>query len=174
MFEEAPGQLSGDKPAIAFVNTTGPIVKNARVQRSIRNFVMRDHGKARRRGDKGKSTDKAVATEPVPAVPKLTIVGNASLEYFSSVQLVKAAQGSHCDFPGCMELPTPTPTPRHLTHERGPFYCNNHLQVTVSSSNRVPSISRFSTGRIDPFIPYPITMTPRVQRLVDHGQSILM
>jgi hypothetical protein len=172
VFEEASGQSCGDKPAIAFVNTTGPIFKNAGVQRSIRNFVMRDHGKARRRGDKGKSAEKLVARDLVPAVPKLTVVANASPEYFSSVQLVKAAQGSHCAFPGCMELPTPTP--RHLTHEGGPFYCNNHFQVTVSGSNLVPSISRFSTGRIDPFIPYPVTMTPRVRQLVDHGQSILM
>jgi hypothetical protein len=172
VFEESSGQPCGDKPAIAFVNTTGPIFKNAGVQRSIRNFVMRDHGKARRRGDKGKSAEKPVAGDLVPAVPKLTVVANASPEYFSSVQLVKAAQGSHCAFPGCMEQPTPTP--RHLTHENGPFYCNNHLQVTISGSNPVPSISRFSTGRIDPFIPYPVTMTPRVRQLVDHGQSILM
>jgi len=172
VFEEAPGQSGGDKPAIAFVNTTGPFAKNARVQRSIRNFVMRDYGKARRRRDKGKGTDKPVATELVPAVPKLTIVANASPEYFSSVQLVKAAQGTRCAFPDCMQLPTQTP--RHLTHEGGPFYCNNYLQVTVSGSNPVSSISRFSTGRIDPFIPYPITMTPRVRQLVDHGQSILL
>jgi len=168
MFEEAPGQSGGDKPAIAFVNTTGPIVKNARVQRSIRNFVMRDHGKARRRGDKGKTADNPVAAESVPAVPKLTVVANASPEYFSSVQLVKAAKGSRCTFPDCMELPTSTP------HEGGPSYCNNHLHVAVSGSNLVPNISRFSTGRIDPFIPYPITMTPRVRQLVDHGQCILM
>jgi hypothetical protein len=172
MFEEAPGQSGGDKPAIAFVNITGPIAKNARVQRSIRNFVMRDHGKARRRGDKGKTADNPVAAEPVPAMPKLTVVANASPEYFSSVQLVKAAKGLRCAFPGCMELPTPTP--RHLTHEGGPLYCNNHSHVAVSGSSLVPSISRFSTGRIDPFIPYPITMTPRVRQLVDHGQYILM
>ena len=129
---------------------------------------MRDHGKARRRVDKGKGTDKLVATESVPAVPKLTVVANASPEYFSSVQSVKAAQGSRCTFLGCMELPTLTP--RHLTHEGGPYYCNDHLQVAVYGSNPVPSISRFSAGRIDPFIPYPITMTPRVCQLVDHGQ----
>jgi hypothetical protein len=132
---------------------------------------MRDHGKARRRVNKGKGTDRPVATESVPAVLKLTVVANASPEYFSSVQLVKAAQGSRCAFPGCMELPTPT---RHLTHEGGPYYCNNHLQGAVYGSNPVPSISRFSAGRMDPFIPYPITMTPRVRQLVDHGQCILM
>jgi hypothetical protein len=172
VFEEAPGQSFGGKPAIAFVNITGPINKNARVQRSIRNFVMRDHGKARRRGDKGKTAEKPVTTEPVPAVPKLTVVANASPEYFSSIQLVKAAQGSHCTFPGCMELPTPIL--HQSTYDGGPFYCNLHLQATASGSNPVPSISRFSTGRIDSFIPYPITMTPRVRQLVDHGQSILM
>ena len=172
MFEEAQGQPFGDKPNIAFVNATGPIVKNARVQRSIRNFVMRDHGKARRRGHKGKSTDEPVATEPVPAAPKLTVVANASPEYFSSVQLANAAQSSRCAFTDCMELPTPTP--RHLMHEGDLFYCNNHLQVTASGSSPMLSISRFSTGRIDPFISYPITMTPRVRQLVDHGKCILM
>jgi hypothetical protein len=172
VFEEPVGQAREGKSTIAFVNTTGPIVKNAGVQRSIRNFVMRDHGKARRRGDKGKSTDKPVSTEPVPAVPKLTVVADASPEYFRSVQLVKAAHDSHCAFPGCIELPMPAP--RHLIHEGGPFYCKNHLQVTVYGSNPVPSISRFSTGRIDPFISYPIAMTPRVRQLLDHGQSILM
>jgi hypothetical protein len=131
---------------------------------------MRDYGRARRRTDKNKSDEKPANTEPVPAVPKLTVVANASPEYFSSVQLVKAAQVSHCAFPGCMELPTPTL--RHWTHEGGPFYCSDHLQVTISGSNTVPSISRFSTGRIDPFIPYPVTITPRVRRLMDHGQSI--
>jgi hypothetical protein len=171
VFEETQTQPY-NKPAIAFVNTSGPIVKNARVQRSIRNFVMRDYGKARRRNDKGKGVDKSITTELAPAVPKLTVVTNASSEYFSSVQLVKAAHDLHCAFPGCMGLPTPSL--RHLTNEGGPFHCNNHLQVTVSGSNTIPSISRFSTGRIDPFVPYPITTTPRVRQLMDHGQSILM
>lgn len=167
MFDEGPSQLHGNKPAIAFVNTTGPIVKNARVQRSIRNFVMRDHGKARRRGDKGKTTHKPVATESVPATPRLTVVSNASPEYFSSVQLVKAAQSSPCNFIGCRELLTPTLG--HLALDSRPFHCPKHLQATASGSSIIPSISRFSTGRIDPFIPYPITMTPRIRQLVDHG-----
>jgi hypothetical protein len=159
--------MSEGKSALAFVNTTGPIAKNARVQRSIRNFVMRDHGKARRRADKSNGAEKAAATKPVPAAPKLTVVADASPDYLSSVQLVKAAKASRCAFPGCMSLPTSILC--SLTNEGGPFYCNDHLHVAASSSTPGPSISRFSAGRIDPFIPYPIEMTPRVRQLVDHG-----
>ncbi len=127
---------------------------------------MRDHGKARRRGGKGKSINRQVTTEPVPAMPKFTVVANASPEYFGSVQLVKAARDLQCAFPGCMELLTPKLY--YWTHEKGSFYCQSHLQATFSGYHPVPSISRFSTGRIDPFIPYPINMTPRVRQLVDH------
>lgn len=168
VFEEVAGQASEGRAALAFVNTTGPITKNARVQRSIRNFVMRDHGKARRRSDKGKGPENAVATKPILEVPKLTVVAAADPEYFNSVQLVKAAHASRCVFPGCMN--TQTPTMPGLTREGSPFICAEHLQVPASGSNPEPSISRFSTGRIDPFIPYPIEMTPRVRQLMDHGQ----
>lgn len=153
---------------MAFVNMTGPLVKNAQVQRSIRNFVMRDYGKARRRGGKGKSVERPVEAAPEPAAPKLTVVASADPEYYNNVQLVKAARASrqafvdHKEFQDSMQ--------QSLTDEGGAVYPKDYPAATASGSSSVPSISRFSAGRIDPFIAYPIEMTPRVRRLVDHGQ----
>lgn len=45
----------------------------------------------------------------------------------------------------------------HLEHSEIQLYTSSHF-------------SRFNTGRFDPLISYPITMTPRVRRLLDHDQ----
>jgi hypothetical protein len=35
-------------------------------------------------------------------------------------------------------------------------------------------ISRFSTGRIDPFVPYPVELDARTLRLIDHCSCFLL
>jgi|SRR5450432_994288 hypothetical protein len=128
---------------------------------------MRDHGKARRRPKQGK---KPVDTSPVSEGPKLTIVASADPEYYNSVQLVKAAHRMQCDIPGCTERAT-APFPRAMTQEENRHYCDHHAQVAELSKNQSSRLSRFSAGRIDPFVRYPIEMTSRDRRLLDHGGS---
>jgi hypothetical protein len=152
-------------PGFAFINTTGPTTKDPKVQRKIRAFVMRDHGKARRRRDK-------VAQEPatkvsVPPVPKITIVVDASLEYYQSVQSAKASHDLQCTSEICTARMCSCP-PGLLWEESGPFG-DHYSSLAESDPTHIPTISRFSVGRIDPFIKYPIEMTPRVRRLLDHG-----
>jgi hypothetical protein len=146
------GISSVDVPStstIAFVNTTGPVTKDTRVQSQIRRHVMRDIGKARRKDASGNK--KATVAELPSRAPKLTMVTSASPELYHSVQLVKAKILSDTSF--SEEYPAILPE----GSDRTQFGYNL-------------SISRFLAGRIDPFLKYPIQMTPRVSRLVDHGE----
>lgn len=165
VFEEVIDAAPNGTPGFAFINTTGPTTKDPRIQRKIRAFVMRDHGKARRRRDK-------VAQEPAtkasaPPVPKITIVVNASPEYYQSVQSVKAGNDLRCASGRCAARPCSCP-PGLLWKESGPFG-DHYSSLAESDPSHTLSISRFSAGRIDPFIKYPVEMTPRVRRLLDHG-----
>lgn len=160
--------------AFAFVNATGPLVKNPGVQRSIRKHVMRDIGKSRRKGAKSKSPD------PKPSYSKsesqISIVVEASPEFWNSVQLVCRARADRCSHPMCT-APACASTMPHLDNidepddQVRPMYCYSHLEMANSQNESMPSISRFSGGRMDPFYAFPIDATPEVQKLVDHGKS---
>jgi hypothetical protein len=165
VFEDVMDVAPNGTPGFAFINTTGPTTKDPKVQRKIRAFVMRDHGKARRRRDK-------VAQEPttkvsMPPAPKITIVVDASPEYYQSVQSVKAGHDLQCISGSCVARLCPCP-PGLLWEETGPFG-DQSSSFAERDRTHIPTISRFSAGRIDPFIKYPVEMTPRVRRLLDHG-----
>jgi hypothetical protein len=149
-FEEISSVDVPSTPTIAFVNTTRLITKDARVQSQIRRHVMRDIGKARRKDAKG--SKKATMAEMPPPVSKLIMVASASPELYHSIQFAKAEISGNTSSNGEY---TATLQPEGL--ERTQFGYNT-------------SISRFFAGRIDPFLKYPIQMTPRISRLVDLGK----
>ena len=157
----APNGTTG----FAFINTTGPSTKDPKVQRKIRAFVMRDHGKARRRRDK--STQEPATKVFTPPVPKITMVVNPSPEYYQSVQSVKASHDLQCAFRSCAAGLCSCP-PGLLWKESGPLG-DHHPSLAESDPTHTPTISRFSAGRIDPFIKYPVEMTPHVRRFLDYG-----
>jgi len=62
------------------------------------------------------------------------------------------------------------------------IYCNEHqsifgdpveaaaLQIELQHMVNLRQVTRLGSGRIDPFLPYPIKLTPRVRRFIDHSE----
>jgi hypothetical protein len=69
-----------------------------------------------------------------------------------------------------------------LNPENPIMYCNEHqslfgdpaeaatLQIELQYMVNLRQITRLGSGRIDPFLPYPIKLTPRVRRFIDHRE----
>lgn len=176
VFEEsttARQEEPGKQAVFAFVNATGPIARDAGVQRSIRKHVMRDIGKSRRKDTKSRSPDSK-PNSPPQSTPT-TIVVEASPDFWNSVQLVRRTKRAlNCADPSC-DAVTHACVSSHddcsnSEKESEVMFCDDHLPAVNAQNETAPQMDRFSGGRIDPFIQYPIEMSRGVRKLVDHGE----
>ncbi|KAE9380859.1 hypothetical protein N431DRAFT_362953 [Stipitochalara longipes BDJ] len=175
VFEELEGEPQHGKPPLAFVNYTGPVAKTEKdpsTQRSIRRHVMRDIGRSRRAPNVSIVPDP-VASSLLQATQSLNSAGTLG-------SLPESA--ARCCFTGCYN-PGPyneQPIMKLLNPGNPIMYCSEHqsifgnpteaaaLQIELQHMVNLRQLTRVGSGRIDPFLPYPIKLTPRVRRFIDH------
>lgn len=177
MFEKFESESPTGGQTFAFVNYTGPVAKrtgNASTRRSIRKHVMRDIGRSRR------ATGVSIVPEPLTSSQDLATPrqdpGQDLLLYRDATP--------HCGFIGC---PNPGPyaaQPIIDVLNPGPpiMYCIEHqkgsgisvevpcLRMEIQNMVNMRQINKFGSGRIDPFLPYPIKLSSRVRRFIDHSK----
>lgn len=180
VFEEPEDEtIQHGKSAFAFVNVTGPVIKSTQstsTMRSIRRHVMRDIGRSRR-ATEASTVPGPPAAGPVPVVEIRTPTGQLAWNPYSSPR---------CCYTGCSN-PGPyavQPLINVLLPGTPLIYCYEHrnslanaaktqtldeaLQIEILRVVNAAQLSRLGSGRQDPFISYPIEMTPRIRRFVDH------
>ena len=181
VFEKPEGGTLEGKPALAFVNFTGPvsnIIRDSGTRRSIRKHVMRDIGRNRRAS--------AVSTVPHPVATQLmpTISNRSSGRDLRDVR----ASSPRCAFTGCYN-PGPyskqpfmsilnlggkvqccTEHQRILGNAAKPPAWDEALQIEIRPLLDKRRITSLWSGRMNPFIPYPIKLTGRVCRFIDHSE----
>jgi hypothetical protein len=177
VFEELESEHLEGKPTLAFVNYTGPVAKtnkDAATRRSIRKHVMRDIGRSRR------ATNVSVIPETVSASSLSAIPSqNASREQIPFRDGTPRCCFKDCHNPGpYIEQPIMS-----LLNPGNPIvYCPEHqsifgnpaeaaaLQTELQHMVNLRQVNKLGSGRIDPFLPYPIKLTPRVRRFIDHSE----
>jgi hypothetical protein len=177
-------ESSGGKLSFAFVNASGPIAKNSGVQTSIRKHVMRDIGKSRRKESKSRSPEPSEKdlqeSAPTPAV---SVVAQPTPEFWNSIQKARQVSNSpQCAYPGCETVSHPYAASLYSRIEPGTSiehhaaeYCRQHSQATERDVLHVPDVAelfdmtRYSGPRMDPFVHYPMELTPDIRQLIDHS-----
>jgi hypothetical protein len=181
VFEEPENEAQEGKPAFAFVNVTGPVTKTTKsrsTMRLIRKHVMRDIGRSRR-ANEAPTVPGPSAMRQVPVIEDRTPAGQLIWDPYSSPR---------CCYTGCSN-PGPyavQPFINVLLPGTPLIYCYEHrnslanaaitqtldeaLQIEIQRVVNAAQISKLGSGRIDPFIHYPVEMTPRIRRFVDHSE----
>jgi hypothetical protein len=179
VFEALETEPLDGKPSLAFVNYTGSAAKtkkDANTSRSIRKHVMRDIGLSRRAANVS-LVPASVAASPLQVIPTQKSAGDL-------VAHAHQASTPRCCFSGCHNPGpfTEQPIMNVLNPENPIIYCNEHqrifgdpaeaatLQIELQYMVNLRQITRLGSGRIDPFLPYPIKLTPRVRRFIDHRE----
>lgn len=138
-----------------FITQTGP-KKSKKVQSQIRKHVMRDIGKARRKEGK-----RGISFQFTLEVPDS--LGNFSVppvEPQDPVHQLNQLTLLERNAPAVYQN-TSVPSESGSRYDRVPPFI--HQQASQ------PSIERLWTGRMDPFIQYPIKMDHHSRKLIDHG-----
>ena len=148
---------------LVFITQTGP-KKNKEVQSQIRKHVMRDIGKARRK--EGKRVLPIRFTLDVPG--SLENLGvPPEVELHDPVQLPNQPGIPWQTAPSVIQdasIPSESGGPHD---EVDPFV---QQQAMLVNSFSAPAIERLWTGRMDPFMKYPIKMDRKSLQLMDHGR----
>lgn len=126
--------------SLAFVNFTGRPIRNVGIQREIRRHVMRDIGRGRRKVPAASSSDSTTGLG-IPYTASEPSSPNVKNEDEKQYGMPRSQEG------------------------RQNFGSGNEVGVEDEAGL---SISRFSAGRIDPFVPWPVELDARTQRLIDH------
>jgi hypothetical protein len=150
-------------PGLIFITQTGP-KKNKEAQSQIRKHVMRDIGKARRK--EGKRVLPIRFTLEVPDSLESLGVPSA-VELHDPVPLLDQPGIPWESFPSVTQdafVPSESGGPRAEVEP------SIQQAASLVKSLVVPSVERLWTGRMDPFLRYPIKMDKRSQQLMDHGK----
>lgn len=175
MFEDLGSEPLDGKPSLAFVNYTGSVAKSkgdAGTRRAIRKHVMRDIGRSRR------APNVSIVPDPIAASPL-----QATPTQISAGDLVPYQESTpRCCFFGCRNPGPYTEQPIMTMLNPGTpiIYCYEHqsifgdpaeaaaLHIELQYMANLRQVTGLGSGRIDPFLPYPIKLTPRVRRFIDH------
>lgn len=165
-------------PGLVFIPQTGS-GKPRDVQTQIRKHVMKDIGKSRRKqGWRGKfptweisfdspeSMDSMDSRSLAPGTTETDPNGEYGLDadvLGSGITPVRSQQPDDWNFPSALPL--------YLVPKKP----TTKVQPQPSTMSGVaPTFDRLWTGRMDPFVRYPIEMNQRTLRLIDHGYHLFI
>jgi len=166
--------------ALALLNFTGPvgkITRDSRTRRSIRKHVMQDIRRNRRA--------TAILTPSPVTAQLMPTISNRS----SAVDLREGLDSSpRCAFTGCCRPGPYAEEPFiNILNLRGRVQCYQEHQHVFANAAKPPSwdealqikiqgmiekrrITNLWSGRMDPFVPYPIRLSGCVRRFIDHSE----
>jgi hypothetical protein len=178
-----PFRTQKPTPALVFITQTGP-VQSKNVQTQIRKHIMRDIGKSRRKDARHKKLPPLQFSLEIPAsindfhfalrAKELDPIqaSDSLLEPFNNAFTSSIPQAPE-DEPTTYSIvklvdsaavTRPSAEPQHAGFEKSQVSSNG-------TAGAAPQIDRLWTGRMDPFIKYPIETNHRTLQLIDHGKS---
>lgn len=164
---------------LVFITQTGSIVKRKDQQRLVRKHVMKDIGKLRRKPKTNEKPNSLRFDLEIPdsfghldihVIPRMEEVDEITFST-DGVSLPSVYDGSMHDSDESEKLSPPVAYTMQAGSSHGtevmrqPQSIDGGRHRTALAS---PRIERLWTGRMDPFIHYPIKMTHRTLQLMDH------